>query len=140
MHQHVRSSMTKKTAALTTAVQRYNTECRALATMRPPGCQIPVPDPLPTTMVELKKDASLMENVWIEPVADDSHRWVHDQDVRDGIRAMLRLKRCEEERQRLGTEADNVLRWYRRELEAILAAISDPSSKLSVLSPPRILV
>ncbi|KAJ2934568.1 hypothetical protein H1R20_g2518, partial [Candolleomyces eurysporus] len=128
MHQHVRSSMSKKTVALTKAIQRYNTECQALAAMRPPGCQIPVPDPLPTSMVELKRDNSLMENVWIEPVTDGSHRWVHDQDVRDGIRAMLRLQRCREERRRLGTEADNMFRWYRRELQAIMAAIDDPSN------------
>ncbi|KAJ2934713.1 hypothetical protein H1R20_g2362, partial [Candolleomyces eurysporus] len=128
MHQHVRSSMSKKTAALTATIKRYNTECQALAAMRPPGCQIPIPDPLPTSMAELKKDTSLMENVWIEPVTDDSHRWVHDQDVRDGIRAMLRLKRCREERRRLGVEADNMLRWYQRELQAISAAIDDPSN------------
>ncbi|KAJ2932559.1 hypothetical protein H1R20_g4550, partial [Candolleomyces eurysporus] len=132
MHQHVRSAMTKKTAALTAAIKRYNTECQSLAAVSKPEWNIPLPEPLPTNMGELKTCTTLMENVWIEPIQGDSQRWVHDQDVRDGIRAMLRLKRCREEHQRLGREADNMLKWYRKELKAITAAIKDSSNVLLV--------
>lgn len=135
MHQHVRSAMTKKAASLTAALKRYNTECRALSAMAKEEWNIPLPEPLPTSLADLKKCTTLMENVWVEPVQGDSKRWVHDQDVRDGIRAMLRLKRCNEEQRRLSWEANNMQRWYRRELQAIIAAIQDPSSKcLSVPS------
>ena len=129
MHQHVRSAMAKKAASLTTAIKRYNKECQALSAIAKPEWNIPLPKPLPTSMAELKKCTTLMENVWVEPVVDDSKRWVHDQDVRDGIRAMLRLKRCNEESRRLSWEADNMLRWYTRELQAIIAAIQEPTSK-----------
>ncbi|RXW12578.1 hypothetical protein EST38_g13277 [Candolleomyces aberdarensis] len=132
MHQHVRSAMTKKTAALTAAIKRYNTECQSLAAVSKPEWNIPLPEPLPTNMGELKTCTTLMENVWIEPIQGDSQRWVHDQDVRDGIRAMLRLKRCREEHQRLGREADNMLKWYRKELKAIATAIKDSSNVLLV--------
>ncbi|KAJ2912261.1 hypothetical protein MD484_g8155, partial [Candolleomyces efflorescens] len=132
MHQHVRSAMTKKTASLATAIKRYNTECQALSTIAKTEWNIPLPEPLPTSMAELKKCTTLMENVWVEPVEDDSKRWVHDQDVRDGIRAMLRVKRCTEERRRLSWEADNMLRWYMRELQAITSAMQDPTNALLV--------
>ncbi|RXW17975.1 hypothetical protein EST38_g7890 [Candolleomyces aberdarensis] len=132
MHQHVRSAMTKKAASLTAAIKRYNAECQALAAISKPEWNIPLPEPLPTAMVELKKCTTLMENVWVEPVQDDSKRWVHDQDVRDGIRAMLRLRRCSEEQRRLSWEANNMLRWYKRELQAIAAAIQEPANALLV--------
>ncbi|KAJ2913948.1 hypothetical protein MD484_g6465, partial [Candolleomyces efflorescens] len=109
MHQHVRSAMTKKTASLATAIKRYNAECQALAAIAKAEWNIPLPEPLPTSMAELKKCTTLMEN-----------------DVRDGIRAMLRLKRCTEEKRRLSWEANNMLRWYLRELQAITAAMQDP--------------
>lgn len=129
MHQHVRGAMSKKSAALTTAVARYNTECKALIKLHRPGCPIPAPQLLPTTLSELKTCASLMESVWITDVDETQHRWVREPEVREGIRAMHKVQRCQEEVARLACEADNMFRWFCKEIEAISKAMNDPKSE-----------
>jgi hypothetical protein len=46
---------------------------------------------------------------------------------------MLKLDRCQEERRRLGMEADNLCRFFGRELCAVEVAIATPSSTYSFL-------
>lgn len=134
MHQAVRAAMSKKNQTLTNAVQRYNVECTAILKMWPPDCQIPKPEPLPTSLTELKACTTLMESVWVSRVESD-HRWVRDPDVREGICAMHKVARCREERRRLGQEADNMLRYFRRRLAAVTEALCDPSSAYFYFSP-----
>ena len=55
--------------------------------------------------------------------------WLEDVDVREGIRAVLKMDRCLEERRRLGLEADNLCRWFGHELSAVEVALATPSSK-----------
>lgn len=133
MHQHVRGAMTKKTAGLTAAVTRYNTECRALIAMRAANCRIPVPQPLPVKLSELKTCTSLMESVWVDNVDESQHRWIREPAIRESIRAMHKVQRCVEERERLWMEGDNMLRWFRREVTAIVGALNDPESELHLL-------
>ncbi|RXW16674.1 hypothetical protein EST38_g9188 [Candolleomyces aberdarensis] len=128
MHQTIRATMSKKTAALTNAVEHYNRDCEKLAKMRPQNCAIPLPKPLPTNLKQLKACPDLMESVWLEPVDSEKQRWVYDADIRDGIRAVHRIDRCAEEARRLGREADNMCRWFGRELSAVAEAIKDPSN------------
>jgi hypothetical protein len=78
-----------------------------------------------------------MEDVWITPSLGDVPRWLEDADVREGIRAMLRLDRCLEERRRLGYEADNLCRWFGRELHAVELALASPSSKYLAFPVPE---
>lgn len=127
MHQTVRAAMSKKTQSLNNAVERYNVECTAILKIWPPDCQIPKPEPLPTSLTELKACTTLMESVWVSKVETD-HRWVRDPDVREGIRAMHKAARCIEERKRLGIEADNMLWYFRRRLAAVTEALCDTSS------------
>ncbi|KAJ2915397.1 hypothetical protein MD484_g5045, partial [Candolleomyces efflorescens] len=128
MHQTIRASMSKKTAALTSAIEHYNRDCNKLAKSRPPKCTIPVPKPLPTTLKMLKACPDLMESVWIEPVDAEKQRWVHDAGIQSGIRAVHRLERCAEETRRLGNEADNMCRWFGREISAVAEAMQDPGN------------
>jgi hypothetical protein len=123
--------MTKRTSTLNNAIENFNKERKKLVKLNKPHYRIPIPDELPTKMVDLKKCSTLMESVWVAPVDKSVHRWVHDADVREGIRALLKLDRCTEEQRRLGEEADNMLRWHRMELSAIVAALQDPASKNS---------
>ncbi|RDB15037.1 Ubiquitin-like-specific protease ESD4 [Hypsizygus marmoreus] len=67
-----------------------------------------------------------MEDVWITPVTGDIPRWLEDVDVREGIRAVQKLDRCQEEQRRLGMEADNLCRWFGRELQAMEVALANP--------------
>ena len=50
-----------------------------------------------------------MEDVWITPMREKA-RWLEESEVREGIRAMLKQRRCLEERVCLGIEADNLCR------------------------------
>ena len=49
--------------------------------------------------------------------------------MREGIRVVLKTDQCHEEQRRLGTEADNMCRWFGRELCAIELAMRQPESK-----------
>ncbi|KAJ2931252.1 hypothetical protein H1R20_g5859, partial [Candolleomyces eurysporus] len=128
MHQALRSTMTKRTSTLNHAIENFNRERAKLVKLNKPHYQIPIPDELPTKLADLKKCSTLMESVWVAPVDESVHRWVYDADVREGIRAFLKLDRCTEEQRRLGEEADNMLRWHRMELSAIIAALQDPAN------------
>ena len=76
-----------------------------------------------------------MEDVWITPSQGQVPRWLEDQDVRHGIRGMLRLERCLEEQVRLGTESDNLCRWYGDELAAVELSLCTAGSECGFLSP-----
>lgn len=108
---------------MTTAVCRFNRYCAELTALYDPEWNIPLPRPLPITIAELRKEPDLLEDVWIYRTEVAVPPWLGDSTVRNGIRGMLRQDRCLEERRRLGEEADNLCRWFGKELHAIDNAI-----------------
>ena len=113
------------------AIRKFNSYCEQLERLYDPTSSIPLPTPLPTKLNELRNHQSLMEDVWISPSVGEISRWIDDQDVHNGICAMLKWNQCLEERRRLGMEADNLCRWYGTELAAVELALRTPESKLS---------
>ncbi|RDB16155.1 hypothetical protein Hypma_003347 [Hypsizygus marmoreus] len=89
---------------------------------------IPLPEPLPTQLAPLRDCAHLMQDVWIAPTTTEVPRWLHDVNARVGIRARLKLDRCQEKRRRLGMEADNICRWFGAGLSAVCVALENPST------------
>jgi hypothetical protein len=91
---------------------------------------------------DLRNDPTLLEDVWISPCIGEVPRWLEDPEARDGIRALLKCDRCQEEQHRLGREADNMCRWFGRELAAIELALRQPQCMSSIqacfhmLNPP----
>lgn len=71
-----------------------------------------------------------MEDVIIAPSSESAIQWLEDNNVRLAIRAMLKRKRCIEEQQRLGKEADNLCRWFGRELAAVELALRKTECKV----------
>jgi hypothetical protein len=130
LHQHTRKAIAKRKPALMTAIRKFNRYCAKLEDLHDPSWSIPLPSPLPTQLAALRDTSTLMEDVWITPAVGDVPRWLEDSDVREGIRAMLKIDRCLEERRRLGIEADNLCRWFGRELHAI--ELSLRTSKLLI--------
>ena len=114
------------------AIRKFNAYCEELAALHDPGWSIPLPAPLPTKLDDLWNHQSLMEDIWISPAIGKIPRWVEDQDVRDGIRAMLKRDRCLEEQRRLSVEADNLCRWYGNELAAVELALRIPESNCPI--------
>lgn len=110
------------------AIRKFNGYCALLATIYNAEWSIPLPEPLPTQLGPLRDCPHLMEDVWITQSSGAVPAWLGDADVREGIRAMLKVDRCQEERRRLGMEADNLCRFFGRELSAIEVAITTPTS------------
>ncbi|RXW14843.1 hypothetical protein EST38_g11010 [Candolleomyces aberdarensis] len=132
-HQQVRAAIKKRKPAFVSAIRRFNKTCAELKELIKPEWNIPVPEPLPTDVHELRDESHLMEDVWIERTVGRTPRWIESPEVRTGIQAMLTLDRCKEERLRLGKEADNMCRWFGDELTKTELAIADPTIWLPVI-------
>ena len=129
LHQQTCKAITKCQPALMSTIHKFNSYCERLAELYDVSSGIPLPSPLPTKLAELRNDQTLLEDVWISPSTGEIPRWHEDVDVREGIRAVLKTDRCLEEQRRLGTEADNMCRWFGCELCAIELAMRQPESK-----------
>ncbi|KAG7091663.1 hypothetical protein E1B28_010684 [Marasmius oreades] len=126
-HQLTRKSISKRAPALQSAIKKYNEYCDKLKKLHQQAYVVPIPKPLPTNLAALRdpESSSLWEDVWIARSDDDvAPRWLVDKSVRSGIRAMLTLDRCREERSRLQLEADNMCHWYSQEMMGIKKALS----------------
>ncbi|KAG2123258.1 hypothetical protein DEU56DRAFT_917566 [Suillus clintonianus] len=134
LHQQTRKAIAKRQPALMTAIRKFNSYCEHLDTLYDPSWGIPLPMALPTKLADLRNDQALMEDVWIAPSAGNIPRWLDDSDVRDGIRALLKHDRCQEERQRLSIEADNLCRYFGDELAALELALSSDANELFIFS------
>ncbi|KAG6839934.1 hypothetical protein C0991_010226 [Blastosporella zonata] len=128
LHQATRNAIQKRAPALMNAIRKFNGYCETLASVYKSDWSIPLPEPLPVKLAELRESPLLMEDVWISKAPGERPRWLAEPKVREGIRAMLRVDRCIEERRRLGIEADNLCRWYGRELRALRTALSSNSN------------
>jgi len=115
--------MQRRTPALMSAIRKFNKYCDTLITLSDPAANIPLPRHLKTDLTHLRDDPYLMEDVWVHPSTQAAPPWLTDTKIRKGIRAMLKVDRCTEEYRRLGFEADNLSRWFGRELAAIELAI-----------------
>lgn len=106
-----------------TAIRKFNSYCEQLESRYGVSSGIPLPSPLPTKLADLRADPTLMEDVWITPSVGEVPRWLEDHEVRDGIHALLKHDRCQEEQLRLHTEADNLCRFFGEELAALQLAV-----------------
>ena len=70
-----------------------------------------------------------MEYVWILPSAGEIPHWIDDQDIHNGIHAMLKHDQCLKKWQHLGVEADNLYHWYGAEVTAVELAMHTQESK-----------
>jgi len=114
---------------LFSAIKWYNNYCSQLTMKHRPEWSIPLPDPLPTKLVDLQASQTLMEDVWITQTEGRIPQWLQDPDVQNGIQVMIKAEQCQEERQRLMDEAANLTKWFTEELTVIDGALSVSSSK-----------
>jgi hypothetical protein len=129
IHQSTRDAIAKRKPALLKAIQKFNAYCEQLAAIYRPEWGLPLPEALPVKLDALRNSSSLLEDVWITRSPQEVPRWLDEVEVRVGIRAMLKVDHCLEERRRLGQEADNLCRWFGRELLALEAAVLSPCSE-----------
>lgn len=131
VHQCTRQAITKRKPALLRAIRTFNQYVARLEDLYDPSWAIPLPEPLPVSLVGLRDRSNLMEDVWISRREEEVPPWLDDFNVRNGIRAMLKKDGCLNERRRLGLESDNLCRWLGRELAAVELAIRTPARKLT---------
>ena len=123
LHQQARRNIQKRKPALITAVKKFNMYCEKLKTFNLPTPNFPLPSPLPTDLTELRADDTLMLDVWTDTNTNGSQPWLVDPRVREGIRYVHQIDRCDEERRRLGREAENRLRCFSQELRILHVAL-----------------
>ncbi|KAL0573317.1 hypothetical protein V5O48_008639 [Marasmius crinis-equi] len=135
-HQLARKNMARRKTAFENSIRRFNQFCAYLEVNYKEAYNIPVPRTLPVNISSLRDvDAcDLWEDVWITN-STPPPRWLTDDDVRKGIRAVTMLERCVEERQRLAKEAVNLCMWFRDELYAllVLSTLPDYSTHLPLI-------
>ncbi|KAF5332294.1 hypothetical protein D9611_008142 [Ephemerocybe angulata] len=133
LHQLTIKAIQKRKPALITAIETYNNFVADLTILNKPEYKIPTPSPLPLDFTELRAPASgLWEDVWTTRSLGKIPEWLEDAGVREGIRAMLKLDRCDEELKRLGKEADGLCRWYGEELKRIEVALLQPQTDINL--------
>ncbi|KAJ8508215.1 hypothetical protein ONZ45_g9480 [Pleurotus djamor] len=126
LHQQTRKGISKRAPALRASIRKYNILRNALkrqiavdkAKTSSDDWTVPIPPRLPEELHALQNCDDLMEDVWIDSTYKQSARWLTDAVARRGIRAMLKLKRCDEEKRRLCDEVDNMCGWLAREMAA----------------------
>ncbi|KAJ7323508.1 hypothetical protein DFH08DRAFT_817537 [Mycena albidolilacea] len=128
MHQTTRKAITRRQPALLRSIRKFNSYCCELERLRPSTCHIPIPSPLPTQLNGLRTDPTLHEDVWIEPCVGRIPRWLDDENVRDGIRALHVFDRCREEGARLNAERCNLP--SRAILASASAILASPGSTI----------
>ncbi|KAG2021067.1 sentrin-specific protease [Coprinopsis cinerea AmutBmut pab1-1] len=121
-------TMSKRTPALLGDIRLFNRYCTELKEIYKKEWNLPLPSPLTENLVTLRDDPTLYEDVWITVSPEGIPPWLGDPAVREGIRGLHRRDRAQEERRRIGVEADNMCRWFGRELKALDHAISDPAN------------
>ncbi|KAH6907830.1 hypothetical protein BKA70DRAFT_1104358 [Coprinopsis sp. MPI-PUGE-AT-0042] len=124
LHQKARANIQKRAPALTSAIHRFNKKIEQLKSLYQAEWKIPLPEKLPTDLGKLKDDPSLLTDVWTSTSAgEEVPPWLSDPEVRDAIASMHAEDRCSEERIRVGIEADNMIRWFRKEFLATEVAL-----------------
>ncbi|KAL0573133.1 hypothetical protein V5O48_008821 [Marasmius crinis-equi] len=126
-HQLARKNMARRKSTFENSIRRFNQFCAYLEVNYKESYNIPVPRTLPVNISSLRdvETCDLWEDVWITN-STPPPRWLIDDDVRKGIRAVLTLERCSEERRRLANEAQNLCLWFRDELYALLVLSALP--------------
>ncbi|KAJ7584471.1 hypothetical protein C8J56DRAFT_1053928 [Mycena floridula] len=140
LHQQTRKAIAKRKPALLAYIRKYNMLVAKLQDWPTAETNIPCPLPLPSELQHLRDSDDLMQDVWTTPgqPGEPRPRWLDDATVRSSIKAMLKLDRCIEEQRRLGREADNLCRYFGRQLTALEITRTSPRySNLSLLIRER---
>ncbi|KIK78651.1 hypothetical protein PAXRUDRAFT_36591 [Paxillus rubicundulus Ve08.2h10] len=129
LHQQTCKAIVKCQPTLMSEICKFNWYCKQLELYNP-SFSIPLPTPLPTKLMELHSNQSLLEDVWITPSTGEILQWLEDCDVREGISALLKHEHCHEEQCHLGIKVDNMCRWFGWELRAIELTLHKPENSV----------
>ncbi|EIN10554.1 hypothetical protein PUNSTDRAFT_32083, partial [Punctularia strigosozonata HHB-11173 SS5] len=123
---HVANAIAKRESSITTVVRKYNALCSEMTAMirkgeAPRGAVAPTPIDVSTVWTldvddPIWQDTGLLDD---EKCDSSAPRWLADNSVRKGIRAMLERDRCQEEMARIYKERATMQFWIREEWAAV---------------------
>jgi hypothetical protein len=127
MHQKTLKAIHKRKGPLSNSINRFNKYTEQLRSLKQPSWNILIPAKLPTNLLELRDESDIMEDIWLAPTSDflkPLPAWMVNPNVRKGIKALVKLERCVEEREHIDIESKNLANWFFEELCALeLASI-----------------
>ncbi|KAJ7816294.1 hypothetical protein B0H14DRAFT_3744065 [Mycena olivaceomarginata] len=119
---HASQAIKRREPNISKLLKTYNKLCEDIASLirtkkAPKGAVAPPPIP--------EKGLYQLDMAGVEDVDDDPPRWLTDDNVRSGIRAMLLKDRCEEEAPRLLRERGHLQIWFATEWKVVCELMAD---------------
>ncbi len=144
MKTHIEDGVKRRNPAIQELVRQYNRLCSQMATLikdrkAPKNAIAPAPID-PKGIWALDVDDEIGKDIGLDDKYDSDTNepplWLKSEAVRDGIKAMLQLDRCDEEKPRLFHECRALRYWLSEEWEAVdlVRAEARESGKSSTLS------
>lgn len=131
MHEHSESQIKRKEPGIQKLAKKYNDLCAELEKMitkkeSPRGAC--APHRIATDgLFKLDVDDDIWQDVGLDDMdlsfGSEVPRWLGDEDVHKGIKAMLELDRCKEELQRLSYERSAMQEWFMEEWKCVTNAM-----------------
>ncbi|EIN03646.1 hypothetical protein PUNSTDRAFT_35949, partial [Punctularia strigosozonata HHB-11173 SS5] len=139
LHVHVANAIHRREPNIQALARRYNTLCTEMDQLirrglAPPGAVAPTPLKA-SQLWTLDVDDPIWHDTGLVDEADDGKaipRWLADENVRKGIRAMLEVDRCEEELVRLRKERTTLQEWLQDEWAALQGALVDHATNVGI--------
>ncbi|KAJ7215792.1 hypothetical protein GGX14DRAFT_359326 [Mycena pura] len=129
LHAHTEAAVKRREPTISKLNMQYNKLCKDITTLikqkkAPAGSTAPRPIPA-DRLWQVDVDDEIWQDVGLDDDAGDTEppRWLYDEKVRLGIRAMLELDRCKEEDSRLKMERCAMQEWFAEEWQAVNSAM-----------------
>lgn len=129
LHAHTASAVKQREPGIQALQSQYNKLCDELAKLIRIGKAIPRGAVAPERMESkdlwtLDVGDAIWQDIGLDDGSDDTKppRWLADDSVRKGIRAVLQLKRCEEEEAFLVQERTSAQVWFAEEWQTVTKA------------------
>jgi len=127
LRKHTQSSLKRREPAILTLTRNYNDLCRQMKVLirqnkAPTGAILPIDIPR-EGLFKLDVDDDIWQDIGLDNEQNDSAPlWLKDEKVRQGIKSMLQLDRCEEEEARLLRERRSLQEWMQEEWKVVQMA------------------
>lgn len=142
INEHTQDSVKRRDPGITQLAYKYNKLCDDMKTLI---CQKKAPrystSPLKIEMERLF-DLDVDDDIWLDVgigYDDEEHGivpplWLSNDNVRAGIRAVMDMDRCSEERQRLLRERSALQLWFNEEWQVVNRALNQGRFQCSIVS------
>jgi len=138
LEKHAQGQIKKKEPGIQVLARKYNTLCDELTDLirkkhAPRGAIVPVYIDI-NGLFKLDVDDDIWHDIGLSDDIDALQNippWLGDENVREGIKALLELDRCEEEERRLVSECISMQQWMKEEwlvlCKGMENALEDPA-------------